>query len=153
MSGAPAPRSSIRSATLDDAVEIARLADELGYPMPAEETARRLAALLASADHAVLAADGGEGRLAGWTHVEHRRSLEGGERAELMGLIVDKAVRRSGVGRSLLEAAQAWATSRSLSSITVRSNVARTSSHPFYEACGYRLVKTQNVYVRTLSAR
>jgi len=152
MSRAPARRLSIRSAALGDAVEISRLADALGYPMSGEETAGRLAALLVSADHAVLVADSGDGSLAGWAHVEHRRSLEGGEKAELMGLIVDKDLRRSGVGRSLLEAAQAWATSRSLRSITVRSNVARTSSHPFYEACGFRRLKTQNVYVRTLLA-
>ena len=118
--------------------------------MPPEEMARRLELVLANDDHRVLVAGFGDGPLTGWVHAEHRRSLEGGERAELMGLVVDSAARRRGVGRQLLKKVEIWAADRGLISIAVRSNVVRNSSHPFYEASGYACQKTQNVYVKSL---
>jgi hypothetical protein len=46
----------------------------------------------------------------------------------------------------LLAAVEAWALSRRLPEVSVRSNVLRESSHPFYEKHGYRRVKTQHAY-------
>ncbi len=87
----------------------------------------------------------------GWVHVEHRSSLEVGERAELMGLVVDATGRRTGLGRLLVGEAERWARARGLRQVVVRSNVAREPSHPFYDAIGYSRSKTQHVYVKTLS--
>jgi GNAT superfamily N-acetyltransferase len=84
-------------------------------------------------------------------HVEHRFSLEGGGRAELMGLVVAATARRRGLGRELVDVAENWTASQGLSSLTVRSNAARTLSHPFYESIGYSRSKTQHVYVKTVS--
>jgi len=139
----------IRRAQLDDAAELARLAEQLGYPMSAAEMALRLAALLEDERHHVAVAPSG-GSILGWMHVEHRTSLEGGDRAELMGLVVDSAARRGGLGRMLVKAAEEWAAARGLAVLTVRSNVAREQSHPFYEALGYSRAKTQHVYRKDL---
>jgi GNAT superfamily N-acetyltransferase len=143
--------AKVRRPEIGDAAEMARLAGELGYPMSATEMARRLAVLLPNERHhiAVFADDP---RLLGWMHVEHRFSLEGGDRAELMGLVVDSGIRRSGVGRRLVDVAEAWTLARGLSSLTVRSNVARELSHPFYEALGYSRAKTQHVYRKTVAS-
>jgi hypothetical protein len=46
----------------------------------------------------------------------------------------------------LVAEVEAWAARRGLTEMSVRSNVARTESHPFYERQGYRRVKTQQVY-------
>lgn len=143
-------RSEIRRAQLGDAPEMTRLSVQLGYPMSAAEMARRLGVLLQSERHCVTVAGNGE-LLLGWMHVEHRSSLEGGDRAELMGLVVDSRARRGGVGRRLVEVAETWAVSRGLSTLTVRSNAARELSHPFYEALGYSRAKTQHVYTKGLT--
>lgn len=142
-------RTEIRDALSSDAAEMARLAGELGYPMPAMEMQKRLATLLASDLHHVAVA-GVPGRLLGWMHVERRVSIEGGDRAELMGLVVDASVRRHGVGRALVAIAEQWTLAQGLPSLTVRSNVARDQSHPFYESLGFLRIKTQHVYAKAL---
>jgi GNAT superfamily N-acetyltransferase len=140
----------IRLANTHDAAEMARLAEQLGYPMSATEMQRRVAVLLPDERHCIAVAGRGQ-RLLGWVHAEHRFSLEGGDRAELMGLVVDSSARRGGVGRQLVDVAEGWALSRGLSALTVRSNAARELSHPFYEAIGYQREKTQHVYRKRLS--
>lgn len=131
---------------MSDAAEIARLSAELGYPLSVDEMRRRLGRLLEDRRHCIAVAhDGGE-RLLGWMHVEHRTSLEGGDRAELMGLVVDREIRRRGAGRALVDAAEHWTKSKGLDALTIRSNVTRELSHPFYEALGYEREKTQHVY-------
>ena len=143
---------SVRPAILDDAAEIARLATELGYPVSATEISERLRYLLGNSRHAVFVIDGRPSHVAGWAHVEHRQSLEGGQRAELMGLIVEPSARGRGIGRRLVEAVELWASTRGLKTLTVRSNVERSDSHPFYAALGYTLDKTQHVYSRSLAS-
>ena len=139
-------RPEIHRAQTSDAVEVARLSGELGYPMSLDQMRARLGRLLVDDRHFIaVARDGGE-RLLGWMHVEHRASLESGDRAELMGLVVDVGVRRLGTGRALVDAAERWAQSRGLDALIVRSNVTRELSHPFYEALGYVRDKTQHVY-------
>ena len=142
---------TIRRAVLADAAEIARLSGELGYPLTADAMRARLAALLSSEQHHIAVA-ASDGRLLGCMHVEHRVSLEGGDRAELMALVVDSTVRRRGLGRELVAAAEQWALARGLDSLTIRSNVARELSHPFYESLGYERAKTQHVYRKPLRA-
>jgi GNAT superfamily N-acetyltransferase len=141
--------TEIRRAQLGDAAEMARLSAQLGYPLEPAEMARRLANLLANERHYIALAARGELVLA-WMHVEHRSTLEGGERAELMGLVVDVRARRHGLGRELVVVAERWAESRGLPSVTVRSNAARELSHPFYLALGYTRDKTQHVYSKRL---
>ncbi len=144
--------TQIRRAQVTDAAEMARLAGELGYPMSSAKMARRLASLLPNERHYVGVVATGE-RLLGWMHVEQRSSLEGGDRAELMGLVVDSTVRRRGVGATLLTMAENWTVAQGISSLTVRSNAARESSHPFYESFGYSRVKTQHVYTKMVALR
>jgi GNAT superfamily N-acetyltransferase len=129
---------------------MARLAGELAYPMSTAEMARRLGVLLPNDRHYIAVAATGKDLL-GWVHVEHRFSLEAGDRAELMGLVVDSSARRRGVGRELVDVAENWALARGLSAITVRSNAARELSHPFYEALGYSREKTQHVYRKVVT--
>ena len=144
---------TIRSAQPSDAPEMARLAEQLGYPLSTEEMTRVLGRLLPSAQHFVAVAASGPGRLQGWAHVEHRSSIEGRDRAELMGLVVDSSARGHGTGRALVEAVERWAEERGLDVLVVRSNVARELSHPFYEALGYRREKTQHVYRKTVGSK
>lgn len=142
--------TEIRRAQFADASEMARLAGELGYPMPPGEMARRLGNLLSNANHCIAVVANSE-RLLGWMHVERRLSLEGGERAELMGLVVEATARRRGLGHRLVEAAENWALAHGLATLIVRSNIARELSHPFYESLGYSRTKTQHVYTKVIT--
>lgn len=142
----------IRPATAPDAAEIARLSTELGYPASAGDVASRLVELLPSSSHFIAVAED-EAGLVGWVAAERRLLLESGERVELVGLIVDERARRGGIGRSLVDAAEQWALGRGLAVISVRSNIARAESHPFYERLGYRRTKTQHAYSKRLPAR
>jgi GNAT superfamily N-acetyltransferase len=149
MGDAAATGVELRRARLSDAPEMARLAGQLGYPMTVAEMAQRLAVLLPNERHCIVVAASGE-RLLGRMHVEHRSSIEAGDRAEIMGLVVDSSARRRGVGRERVEHPEAWAASRGLAALTVRSNAARELSHPFYAALGYSRDKTQHVYSKML---
>lgn len=139
-----------RPAQPGDAAEIARLVNELGYEGAMDDTAQRLSALLASGEHFVVVADGSVPGLLGWAVVERRALLESGPKAEITGLVVGATVRRAGVGRSLICAAEQWAASRDLATIRVRSNVSRPESHSFYRGLGYGEIKTQHVYEKGL---
>jgi GNAT superfamily N-acetyltransferase len=139
----------LRKARVEDAADTARLAGELGYATPVEAMHERLAVLAAHPDHCIAVAER-DGHMLGWIAVEHRRTLESGERVEIVGLVVDAQRRGSGVGRLLVQAAEQWAQQLGFGTLCVRSNVLRDASHPFYERMGYVRRKTQHYYVKTL---
>jgi GNAT superfamily N-acetyltransferase len=143
---------TVRGARPADAAEMARLACELGYPTSDEAMSDRLSALLPDAgEHIAVVPDGD--RLLGWVHVQRGLSLDIGSRAEIVGLVVDATARRHGLGRRLVAAAEDWARAQGLSSLMVRSNVARDVSHPFYASIGFERIKTQHVYTKRLDRR
>lgn len=139
---------SIRRANEDDASEIARLCAELGYPVSPTEMRRRVFSLMDTGDHRIAVACGRQSRLMGWVAAEHRMLLESGERAEIVGLIVDVSARRKGIGKALVAEIERWAVARGVSTIVVRSNVARRDSHRFYQNLGFERAKTQHTYAK-----
>ena len=148
MAGAT-PVFLLREAEIGDAAEIARLGTELGYPADAGLMLPRLQAALGDGSRHVVVAATGDGLL-GWIGVERRSTLETGDKAEIAGLVVDARARRLGVGQALVEAAEGWARRHGFDALMVRSNAARTESHPFYLKHGYQLRKTQQVYFKPL---
>jgi GNAT superfamily N-acetyltransferase len=146
------PRYSIRAAELGDSAEIARLAEELGYPATPTDISARLESLLGQPNHFIAVAATEEGqKLLGWIAAEERTLLVASPQIEVMGLVVDGTVRREGVGHALIGAIEHWATERGQGNIVIRSNVRRQESHPFYEGLGYRCKKSQHVYVKEAS--
>jgi GNAT superfamily N-acetyltransferase len=140
----------IRPVTGEDAAAVAALSRQLGYPVSAEVVAARLERLLGRDDQLVLAAVADDGTLAGWIHAADQDLVESARRCEILGLVVDGRRRRGGVGRRLVTEVERWATSRGLRQMSVRSNVTRAESHPFYEAQGYVRLKTQQVYRKAI---
>lgn len=140
----------IRRAAVTDAVEIARLSAQFGHPVVINDLRARITALSAMPAQYLAVAQGSGTNLVGWIQAERRLVLATGERAELVGLVVDAAARRCGVGTLLVDAAQQWALAAGLAEIIVRSNVARDASHVFYPAVGYSRFKTQHVYSKPL---
>ncbi len=112
----------------------------------------RIERLIARASQFVWLAEDEDGAIAGWIHAGEEELLESGPRCEIFGLVVDEAFRGHGAGRLLVTAAERWAADRGLSRVTVRSNVVRDGSHPFYLRLGYERSKTQHVYRKALRA-
>jgi GNAT superfamily N-acetyltransferase len=140
-----------RLAALNDAPGIARLSTQLGYPVAEADMRRRLEHLLKSSNHFVAVAERGS-TLLGWIAGEVRILLESGPRVEISGLVVDTSERRTGIGRMLVSVVERWALERHCQVVSVRSNVARSESHPFYEQLGYERAKTQHAYRKVLDA-
>jgi GNAT superfamily N-acetyltransferase len=147
----PLPATRVRRATVADGAEIARVAAQFGHPVLLRDLCVRIAALEGLAAQQLMVAEDPGGRLLGWIQVERRLSVTAGERAEIVGLVVDAAARRRGIGTLLVNAAQQWAHAAHLGEIVVRSNVVRDASHEFYLARGFSRVKTQHIYGKTLT--
>jgi predicted N-acetyltransferase YhbS len=141
----------IRPPRATDAEQLAALNRELGYTTKPQEIVTRIEKVSKLQEHFMAVAEIENGVI-GWVQAEHRFSMETGEKAELVGLVVGAGTRRRGVGRLLVQAAEEWAVDRDLSSIVVRSNVVRPESHSFYKRIGYARSKTQHVYAKPLLA-
>src|SRR5450755_1210403 len=128
---------TIRKAQVTDAARLAKLSEVLGYPVEPELMKRRLERLLSRPDHVVLVAESQTDGVVGWIHAVEQDILEIGRSCEILGLVVAADQRGHGVGRRLMEWVERWAFERGLKQLSVRSNVARSESHPFYEQLGY----------------
>lgn len=144
---------TIRRAALTDVQRLTALSEVLGYPVDAGALANRLARLLARDESVVFVAVAPSGEVVGWIHALELELLEVERHCEIAGLVVDAAYRGQGVGRQLVEAAERWAAARGHGEMSVRSNVVRIESHPFYERMGYRRIKTQHAYRKALGPR
>ena len=147
-----ASRVRIRAPRTADAEQLGFLNRQLGYATETEELVARIDRLSGLHEHFVAVAEV-DGTVVGWVQAEHRFSMETGDKAELVGLIVGATARRGGVGGLLVQAAEAWAADRGLRSIVVRSNVIRPESHSFYKQIGYTQSKTQHVYAKSLQRK
>ena len=141
----------IRAARQADAPRLAELTGVLGYPAASDVFTVRLGRVLAQPDEEVFVAETTAGEIVGWIHAAEHALLEVEPRCEILGLVVDQAHRQLGIGRQLIAAAEDWARRRGLGEMSVRSNVVRPESHPFYERLGYVRVKTQHAYRKGLS--
>ena len=141
----------IRKATIADANRVAELSGTLGYPVSVEAMEQRLTRVLKLETHSVFVAER-NGEVLGWTHGAEQEMLELDCRAEIWGLVVAESERGRGVGRRLVEAVEKWARDRGLNDMSVRSNVVRPESHPFYERIGYTRYKTQHAYQKHLGS-
>lgn len=141
----------IRPARPADAERLAALCTQLGYPASPDEVRRRLEQIRHDVDNAVYVAEPAGGQVMGWMQVYARQLLVADRHAELGGLVVDAAQRRHGLGRRLMEEAEAWARARGCEALYLRSNVVREGAHRFYEGIGYTAAKTQYTYHKPLS--
>ncbi|WP_020667647.1 GNAT family N-acetyltransferase [Amycolatopsis nigrescens] len=137
----------IRPVRAADAPRLTGLLAQLGYPSELDAVTSRLAGVLNSATQQVLVSVSADGsRIDGYLGVERRFLLEEDERVEITGLVVDSAARRSGLGRTLVQAGEQWAVQQGLHTVVVRSNVVRPESHAFYAGIGYQRTTTSHTY-------
>jgi N-acetylglutamate synthase-like GNAT family acetyltransferase len=140
----------VRRAAGSDVCALLSLCAQLGYPADAATVSRRFAAVEGDPHHAVLVAEGDDGRVIGWVHVMPRTTLLASHVAELGGLVVDDPEREKGVGAALVAHAERWARENGYRELVVRSDVRRDQAHTFYPALGFSPVKQQKVYRKSL---
>ena len=140
----------VRRAQLEDAVAVAELATQLGYPTPADAARERLARRAEEpAGHAVVVTEGDAG-VTGWIQVSVALRIDSPPCGEIAGLVVDEAHRGAGVGEELVSEAARWARERGVAELRVRSNVLRKRAHRFYARLGFERVKSQVVLKKPL---
>ncbi|WP_052213654.1 GNAT family N-acetyltransferase [Belnapia sp. F-4-1] len=127
---------AIRPVEEADLPALPGLLAQLGYPMAAEEAARRLATVLAAPGHAVLVAVR-EKAVLGLMHLFLRPALEKPPEVVVQALVVEAGLRGSGLGGRLLRAAEDWARAQGQPSVSLHSGAQREAAHAFYAAQGY----------------
>jgi GNAT superfamily N-acetyltransferase len=140
----------VRTARAEDVGRIAVLSGQLGYPSSSASVRHRLRNLLTDRAHAVWVAEIEGGEVAGWIHVFVKQLLESDREAEIGGLVIDQDFRGQGAGKALVERAERWARARHLQSVCVRSNVVRDGTHLFYQMLGYKIIKTQHTFRKSI---
>ncbi|HKO26825.1 MAG TPA: GNAT family N-acetyltransferase [Solirubrobacteraceae bacterium] len=127
----------VRRARFADAPALARLLTELGYPQEEEQAHAQLAAWAGDPRGTVFVAES-DGSPAGLVAAYATRRMERpGSFARVVALAVDRARRRSGLGRRLLMAVEAWAAGMGCRDIEITSSRHRDDAHAFYRSLGF----------------
>lgn len=134
----------IRTATIDDTQEIARLSSELGYPLNIEQLEERLQEISNLKDHVIYVAES-DTQLIGWIHASVRLLIESPPFVEIGGLVVDQQHRGVGTGKQLVEACERWAAQIGVNKLRVRTNQTREDAVLFYTRIGFSQKKAQFV--------
>lgn len=133
----------IREATVSDAREIARLNQtSMGYDYPIEKTAQKLALLLSSGKDKIFVAVA-DNTVIGYIHANDYDVLYAPAMKNIMGIAVDPAYRRAGIGRALITAVESWARETDAKGIRLVSGAGRTNAHTFYRRLGFDGGKNQ----------
>jgi GNAT superfamily N-acetyltransferase len=129
---------SVRDATPDDSLALARLCAQLGYPTEPRTMPARLARLEADPNARCLVATS-DVDVAGLATVHVRYTLNHeAPIAQLTLLVVDESYRTRGVGRMLVAAAEEWARSRGAKRFVVTTALRRADAHAFYEKLQFK---------------
>lgn len=126
----------VRDAEAGDADALALLCGQLGYPSSRDAVLSRLERMVRGGARALVAANGAD--VIGLATV-HLRNMINHEAplAQLTLLVVDEERRSRGVGRALVDEAEAWARAQGCRRIIVTTALHRTGAHAFYERIGY----------------
>src|SRR5438093_3998946 len=128
---------TVREADPRDAVRVAALLGELGYPSTPEQAAERLERIAGDPTTWVIVAESG-GELAGLGALHVQNLVERDEPGcEVAGLVVGQRFRRRGIGELLMQALEEEARRRGGKVMVLNTAHRRADAHGFYEALGY----------------
>jgi GNAT superfamily N-acetyltransferase len=141
----------IRLAESSDAAILAVLMTQLGYETQTAEMERRLQAILPDPRYRTLVAVAA-GRVCGMIGTLCHYTFEHNDpSARILALVVEAQARGRGVGRALVQAAEADLAGRNMMRLSVNTRLTRKEAHLFYERLGYE--KNGFRYVKTLAAQ
>jgi N-acetylglutamate synthase-like GNAT family acetyltransferase len=132
------PSPTIRAAQASDAVALAELCGQLGYPTTPDALPPRLTRLDADPAVRTLVATT-DGMVIGLATVHIRYTINHeAPLGQLTLLVVDERVRARGIGRALVAAAEAWAREQGCKRFVVTTALHRNDAHAFYEKLGFK---------------
>jgi GNAT superfamily N-acetyltransferase len=141
----------VRGLRPSDVEFAAELLHQLDYHVSASELAARIAQVSTTDGHYAAIADDGQ-KIRGLMHVYERPALEKPREAVIQSLVIDERARKTGVGRLLMCAAEAWARERGLNRVVLHTRIDRDDAHAFYERIGYARAATAHLMSKRLHA-
>ncbi len=127
----------IRPAEERDAVDMARLATQLGYPSEAAQMASRLRRAAGRADMQALLAER-DGRILGMVGLlVFPTFVLDSPHGYITTLVTEETARGVGIGCELLKAAEAWFAARGITKVSLTTHLRREQAHRYYERRGY----------------
>ena len=127
----------IRDAELNDAPELAVLMCELGYETKRAEMEMRLKLILSSSAYKTFVAIM-DGSVCGMTGTLTYPSYEHNDASgRILALVISSTVRRRGIGRMLIAAADKDFAQRGIRRVSLDTRLTREDAHKFYELLGY----------------
>ena len=131
----------IRQLRPSDASAAQELLKQLGYDADTNDLTHRIEHVLVTENHFGAVAED-QGKVIGLVHVYKRPALEKPCEAVVQSLIVDTRLRNMGIGRALMDAAEAWARKIGLTHVVLSTRIDREDARTFYERLGYERVAT-----------
>ena len=142
---------TIRLAQPSDAAAVCHLNREcMGYDYPLRAAAQKLQNLLADGRCRIFVAEL-DGQVVGYVHVQDYDVLYFDHMKNILGIAVDPAFRRQGIGRALLNAVEEWGKQSGACAVRLVSGMERTGAHLLYQHCGYLRSKEQLNMKKSLS--
>ena len=128
---------TIRFAEMNDSAALAQLMRELGYETTTSEMQTRMERIAADERYRTFVAvrDGKVcGMIGTLTFLSYEHNDFGGR---ILALVTMKTMRRHGIGRALIAAAENDLAQRGIRRIALNTRLAREDAHKFYESLGY----------------
>ena len=109
---------------------------QLGYALDRDELQRRYTWVAEADGHRVWLGEY-RGQVVALCHFFVRPALDKPPEVVVQALVVDDAARGHGIGKTMMDAVEAWASRQGFTSVALASHVARSAAHSFYERIGY----------------
>ena len=132
-------RIVVRPATESDAASISVLLSELGYPLEVALVKENIALLATSSNDIVLVAEADSCIVGALSFHAMPLFHVVGKLGRISTLVMSAQWQRHGVGRKLVQAAEAFGWSQGCIKIEVTSGDHRAGAHEFYQSLGYQL--------------
>jgi N-acetylglutamate synthase-like GNAT family acetyltransferase len=141
---------TVRSARKEDCSGITELTNQLGYPSTLEKICEIMDLVLVHNDHQVYIAIKDD-TLVGYIHLIQSMRIGSSPFIEIAAFIIDESARSIGVGSSLINETERWASGLGLKDIRIRSNIIRQEAHKFFQNRGFQNIKTQEVFAKHIA--
>ncbi len=125
------------------------MCSDIGYDLRYENLSDRVRDILKTNDSSVIiAADNNE--ILGWVQVEVCYFILSEKCCNISGIFVDKKYRGRRIGKKLIEEAYKWGKQNNCTGINIHTDIARIDSHDFYKHLGFKHIKTNETYYKSL---
>jgi GNAT superfamily N-acetyltransferase len=144
---------TIHPAILENAMTMAALSSQLGYPVARDDFKEYLHLVLQDEEQIIFVSLDNDGNIIGWVHAYVHRLLMIEAHVSIGGIVVDQGALGQGIGRVLMEEVDKWDLQKGYSFIYLGSNATRVGTHKFYDRIGFHKLKTSYVFTKELNGK